>query len=127
MKKLSFFLTVLVLLCSLGGCYSQSEYDQAVADAKELGYQEGKAYGRQECYAELSQAELGEKDAAPAPEDPSDTASENTDGSYIANTSSGKFHRSTCGYLPDEGNRAYYSSREEAVSAGYTPCQRCNP
>ncbi|WP_243276872.1 Ada metal-binding domain-containing protein [Desulfallas sp. Bu1-1] len=29
--------------------------------------------------------------------------------------------------MPAEYNRVYFKTREEAVSAGYTPCKRCNP
>ena len=47
--------------------------------------------------------------------------------SYIGNKKSNKFHRLTCGYLPAEHNRVYYTSREEAVNAGMQPCKRCNP
>ena len=50
-----------------------------------------------------------------------------TSASYIANMSTGKFHRSTCSYLPDVGNRAYFYSAEAARAAGYSPCGHCNP
>lgn len=46
---------------------------------------------------------------------------------YIGNISSGKFHRLTCGGLPTEENSRYFSSREEAVEAGFAPCSRCKP
>lgn len=46
---------------------------------------------------------------------------------YIGNTSSNKFHRPTCSYLPDQANRTLFSSREAALSAGYSPCGHCNP
>ena len=46
---------------------------------------------------------------------------------YIGNTSSKKFHRPTCSYLPDQANRTSFSSREAALSAGYSPCNHCNP
>ncbi len=46
---------------------------------------------------------------------------------YIGNTSSHKFHRSTCSYLPDESNQVYFDSRDAAVDAGYSPCGKCSP
>lgn len=47
--------------------------------------------------------------------------------SYIGNVNSLKFHLSTCSGLPAEKNRITFSSYEEAVSAGYSPCSRCLP
>jgi len=46
---------------------------------------------------------------------------------YIGNRKSKKFHFVSCRTLPKENNRTYFSSREEAVSEGYTPCGNCNP
>lgn len=48
-------------------------------------------------------------------------------GAYIGNLNSKKFHVPTCGSLPDEDNRIYFSTRDAAVSAGYSPCGNCNP
>ena len=39
---------------------------------------------------------------------------------YIANKNSGKLHYYTCDSLPQEHNRVYFSSEEEANRAGYT-------
>lgn len=46
---------------------------------------------------------------------------------YIGNRNSHKFHRPTCNSLPSEKNQILFSSSEEAIDEGYTPCQRCNP
>lgn len=49
-------------------------------------------------------------------------------GSYIGNKTNYKLHKSSCSSLPDEKNRAYFNSKEEAVSAGYNDmCGRCHP
>ena len=48
-------------------------------------------------------------------------------GRYIGNQNSHIFHLTTCNSLPAEKNRVYFTSREEAVKAGYRPCKRCNP
>lgn len=51
-----------------------------------------------------------------------------TTGNYIGNKNNNRLHRAACGYLPDEKNRAYFNTREEAVAAGYDiPCKKCNP
>lgn len=46
---------------------------------------------------------------------------------YIGNANTGKFHRMSCSYLPDEQNRIYYYTRDEAINAGMVPCKKCNP
>ena len=59
-----------------------------------------------------------------------DTSSSTGDsGSYIGNSNSGKFHKSTCqwGQKTAEHNRVYFKDRNLAVSQGYKPCKVCNP
>ena len=55
------------------------------------------------------------------------TEDESQPGTYIGNLSSHVFHRPDCSGLPEEQNQVTFSSREEAVAAGYTPCGRCDP
>lgn len=47
--------------------------------------------------------------------------------SYIGNKNSKVFHSSDCSSLPKESNQVRFSTRQDAVDAGYTPCSRCNP
>lgn len=44
---------------------------------------------------------------------------------YIGNTKSKKLHIPGCSSLPSEQNRTTFSTYEEAVSAGYSPCGNC--
>ena len=46
---------------------------------------------------------------------------------YIGNVNSKKYHEPDCSSLPEENNRIYFLSKEEAEAAGYTPCGRCDP
>jgi len=46
---------------------------------------------------------------------------------YIGNRNSHKFHLPTCGSLPKESNRVFFNNREQAITAGYSPCGRCQP
>ncbi len=50
-------------------------------------------------------------------------------GAYTASAASDKFHLPSCSSASkiSEDNRLWFSSREEAVSAGYAPCGRCKP
>lgn len=49
------------------------------------------------------------------------------ESTYIGNSSSKKFHRSSCSYLPSKSSQVFLSSREEAIRSGYDPCKRCDP
>ena len=44
---------------------------------------------------------------------------------YIGNVNSKKFHLPTCPNLPAEKNQILFSSYDEAIAAGYTPCSTC--
>ena len=48
-------------------------------------------------------------------------------GSYIGNRNSKILHLPTCRTLPQESNRVYFDSRDEALNQGYRPCNNCNP
>ncbi len=48
-------------------------------------------------------------------------------GQYIGNKNSKKFHRSSCSYLPKPTNQILFDTRNEAVEAGFEPCQMCKP
>ena len=48
---------------------------------------------------------------------------------YLGNTKSMKFHYYNCSTIkhPDAPHFVPFNSREEAIAAGYVPCQRCHP
>ncbi len=48
-------------------------------------------------------------------------------GAYIGNVNSKKFHEKDCGSVPDEENRVYFNTADDAEDAGYNPCGNCNP
>jgi len=50
-----------------------------------------------------------------------------TEYAYIGNLNSRIFHETDCSSLPGESNRIYFTTRQEAIDAGYTPCGRCDP
>lgn len=57
---------------------------------------------------------------------PSDSAAV-IEYAYIGNVNSKTFHLPTCPSLPNEENRIYFTTRQEAESDGYEPCGRCKP
>ena len=55
---------------------------------------------------------------------------QNTSSSYVLNTSTMKFHRSSCSSVKKIAPQNYSTSnnsREELISQGYSPCGKCNP
>lgn len=70
--------------------------------------------------------ETDEEVSKPVEEKDSSSSSSSTE-SYIGNKNTKKFHDPSCGSLPAEKNRVYFSSRDKAVNSGYVPCKKCNP
>lgn len=48
-------------------------------------------------------------------------------GSYIGNTATYVFHKSSCAHAKKIKNKVYFKSRIEAVDSGYRPCKHCKP
>lgn len=56
-----------------------------------------------------------------------ETAIEYDEGTYIGNKNSKKLHRPDCRTLPAEKNRVEFTSRADAINAGFSPCGNCQP
>lgn len=53
-----------------------------------------------------------------------------TEGQYVLNTNTGKFHRPDCSSvkkMADKNKRTTDKTREELIEEGYEPCKNCNP
>lgn len=59
--------------------------------------------------------------------DPNYTPPQTNTTTYVLNTKSMKFHRLSCGWLPEENREDTTKSREELINEGYTPCGHCDP
>ena len=67
-----------------------------------------------------------DKTATDAELNPTDPAAAGTaQTAYIGNVNSKKFHLPTCSNLPAEKNQILFTSYDEAIAAGYTPCSNC--
>ncbi len=60
-------------------------------------------------------------------ENESESKPENSQTTYVLNTSSKKFHRLTCSSLPTNNRQDTNLSREEIIALGYSPCGGCKP
>ncbi len=67
----------------------------------------------------------------PPPERPAKDAAEKPAADpkpgYIGHIINRKFHLPDCLTLPAEKNRAYFTTREEALEQGFEPCTNCYP
>lgn len=109
----------------------QDGYSSGYSD----GYEEGKDDGYNDGYVD-GYSDAGKRSSGSGSSSDSGSSSHSGTGSsrdtpiantFIGNKNSKKFHRSTCSYLPDQVNQVTFSSREDALTAGYTPCGHCNP
>ncbi len=69
-----------------------------------------------------------DKETNPTEEDrTTSSTSAVTSYAYIGNVNTRKFHDANCGNLPEEANRIYFTSRQEAIEKGYSACGNCKP
>lgn len=105
----------------------KSGYGDGYDDGKIAGERQGLSRGRSEGYRD------GYSDGQRVAAVPSIRSGTGTGSSrqsaiasgYIGNITTGKFHTSSCSYLPNQENQIVFSSYDEAVAAGYSPCGHC--
>lgn len=105
----------------------KSGYGDGYDDGKIAGERQGLSRGRSEGYRD------GYSDGQRVAAVPSIRSGTGTGSSrqsaiasgYIGNIGTGKFHTSSCSYLPNQENQIVFSSYDEAVAAGYSPCGHC--
>lgn len=68
-----------------------------------------------------SQAQFEAPAAAPQPAPATQPSGE----TFIGNVNTKKVHHTYCSYLPNEENRTYFSSLDDALNQGYVPCKKC--
>lgn len=85
-----------------------------------------KAYGKGESASQPSEQKTS-KERANAPASTSADASEQVEANYIGNANTLKLHVPGCKWEKRiaKVNRVYFSSKEEAIEQGYTPCKIC--
>lgn len=139
------FVVVIVLIIGIIAsvlCYTTGKnigtnigYDAGYAKGYEAGeeaaygngYQDGYEDGESDGYDRGYDSGYDTGSALGKRSDESNYLVSSTSTTYIGNINTGKFHRSSCGYLPYPENQVSFDSREDAIYAGYDPCQRCNP
>lgn len=56
-----------------------------------------------------------------------DHATAPTEYAFVGNLNTKKFHKTDCKSAPSKANSIWFTSREEAIEVGYTPCGTCKP
>lgn len=81
-------------------------------------------------YSDGNSARNSSSTAAPAKtQSPVTTSAPSSTQAYIGNRNSKIFHYSWCSSVDKmkDANKVEFSTRQDAVNAGYKPCKRCNP
>lgn len=142
-RKIIAVLILLLVAAVVSALFLSGRYSQGVSDGErsgyDSGYSEGYASGERSGYqagysdgfkANVAQPGSSGNSGGSTKSYPSGTGAPRAEpiaDTYIGNKNSHKFHLPTCSWLPDTKNQVTFDSREEAISAGYVPCQRCNP
>lgn len=64
---------------------------------------------------------------APATVSVPSTEAQKSGLTYVLNTKTKKFHKTSCGSLPTTNRKDTDMSRDEIINAGYVACKKCNP
>lgn len=107
-----------------------SGYDEGEKTGYSDGYDDGKTVGERQGYSNGHNEGYREGQRAATQRSSSGTGTGSSRQSaiatgYIGNASTGKFHVSSCSYLPNQENQVVLSSYDAALAAGYTPCDHC--
>lgn len=136
MKRIISILLIIALVLSLSGCtkaqLSSNNKDtskptvvlpDSSTAASINGYKQPEGTNLQD------KAENKAEDKTENNDNTTPSETDNISAAYIANTSSKKFHKSTCSYAKSikAENLATVESREQLINDGYSPCKRCNP
>lgn len=106
--------------------YEDGKRAGAEAGSYSAGYGDGKAIGEEQGYSRGYAA--GQRASASSFSAGTGTGAARQSAiasGYIGNIGTGKFHTSSCSYLPNQENQIVFSSYDEAVAAGYSPCGHC--
>ena len=72
----------------------------------------------------------GGEGAASSTEATQDAPSDGTQGTYVLNTKSMKFHKPECSSvstIKDVNKQDYSGARQDLIDEGYSPCGECKP
>lgn len=83
------------------------------------------------CYNNQPGISIDYKTGESSAQSSSDTFDDqSTVGTYIVNTSTKKFHKTTCSSaqsMKEKNKKTYTGNRENLINNGYSPCEKCKP
>lgn len=77
-----------------------------------------------------AQADASEEQQSTASEEQQSVSEGQTEGTYVLNTNTMKFHRPDCpsvDKMASKNRQDYTGSRDDLIAQGYEPCKNCNP
>lgn len=134
MKRLLLLALLLccVLLLAACGAFPTLMPDPGAAPAINLPEAKAPSYNLDEMQNEIDrlQRQIAEQTPVPVKVFAPPLVADSSDNHYVLNTSTHVFHCDWCPYVQEIGSENGASvtwSREECISAGYRPCERCEP
>ena len=112
MKRLASFLLLVVLIFGFAGCENKTPK---------------KEQNEVPAVVTTTVTEITPKTEINLVEKEKTLQTEKSEEKYIGNKNTHKFHRTSCKVLPQEKNRVYLKSKEEAKNKYYKSCKKCNP
>lgn len=83
------------------------------------------------CYNNQPGISIDYKTGESSAQSSSDTFdNQSTVGTYIVNTNTKKFHKTTCSSvqsIKEKNKKKYTGNRENLINNGYSPCKKCKP
>lgn len=132
MKKMKKLFILLIISCLLCGCGSPENTPES-SSHKEITINlptDNSVNGYRTESVQSSSSSKDMPDKIPVTDTKTETeSSQNKSYLYIGNSNSKIFHKSDCTSAAKmkDSNKVSFSSREDAVNSGYSPCGRCSP
>jgi len=143
MKYIAIFLCLVSMAMAIG----YTDWQQGALEGLRIGFKMGQAYDQAQnginidgfnaqvdVYNAWVREHFGDDpnllmQKLNAPTERLNAVSENAGGSYLANSDTKVYHYPSCAWAQriNPENRIWFSNPNEARSAGYRPCEKCNP
>ena len=128
MKRALLFILVCMCLTSCTRYVDEDLREETVEEAYQRGYEDGYAAGQSDLLKETDTRDNLKGSLYDLPSTPKVQTSEAQD--YVLNTSSKKFHKTTCDSvkaMKAKNREDVRDTKENIMEAGYSPCGNCNP
>lgn len=128
MKRLSYFIAILLSVVLLSSCTSANPDQKAPSNptAPQMETVQAPALPEAEPEPEIE----AEPEPEPEPEEAEAEPEPEPEVTYILNKNTKKFHKPSCrsaGQISPKNYGESYGTRDEVLAQGYSPCGNCKP